>query len=121
MLLLADESVDFNIVQHLRGQGFEVIAIIETTPGIVDEAVLDKANALNAILITEDKDSGELTFRLRLPNRGIILIRMDGEPLDVKMQQLGQLIEVYGDRLQDSFSVVTSRKIRVISRPSTRP
>jgi hypothetical protein len=45
-IILADESVDFNIVRRLREADYEIEAIIETTPGIIDEEVLQAANKL---------------------------------------------------------------------------
>ena len=63
MIILADESVDFNIVRRLREDDYKVQAVIETSPGISDEAVLVAANKLEAILLTEDTDFGELTYR----------------------------------------------------------
>lgn len=113
-LILADESVDFNIVKSLRNDNYTIETIIETTPGITDEEVLSAANRLEAILLTEDKDFGELTYRLQLKNHGIILLRMSGEKLADRMAQLYRLFENYENKLSDSFSVVTIRKIRVI-------
>ncbi|MEL7161668.1 MAG: DUF5615 family PIN-like protein [Bacteroidota bacterium] len=113
-LILADESVDFNVVKKLREDNYEIETIIETTPGIMDEEVLEAANKLKAILLTEDRDFGELTYRLQIPNHGIILLRMSGESLDRKIAQLYKLFESYEDKLNASFSVVTIRKIRVI-------
>ena len=84
---LADGSVDFRIVKSLRSDGFEIEAIVELTPSINDDEVLKMAMDLEAILLTEDKDFGELTFRLQKPNRGIILIRMSGEPIESKIKK----------------------------------
>ena len=114
-IIPADESVDFRIVQRLRADDYEVVAIMEMCPGITDEEVLAAANELKAILITEDTDFGELTYRLQIPNHGIILLRMNGASLENRIQQLYSLFEEYKDRLSTSFSVVTIRKIRVIS------
>lgn len=80
----------------------------------MDEEVLQAANNLEAILLTEDKDFGELTYRFQIPNHGIILLRMSGESLDSRISQLYTLFENYEEKLSNSFSVVTIRKIRVI-------
>ncbi len=98
----------------MRNDNYTIETIIETTPGITDEEVLSAANRLEAILLTEDKDFGELTYRLQLKNHGIILLRMSGEKLADRMAQLYRLFENYENKLSDSFSVVTIRKIRVI-------
>lgn len=62
---LADEGVERAIVDRLRQGGHGVMYVAEMEPGIDDDIVLDRANKQNAILITADKDFGELVFRLR--------------------------------------------------------
>lgn len=56
MKFLADESVDYQIVDHLRQNGHEIWYVAEMEPGISDDAVLDEANKKMAILLTSDKD-----------------------------------------------------------------
>ena len=53
---LADESCDFAIVIALRSIGFDVRAVVEDMPGILDSAVLKAAADGNRILLTEDKE-----------------------------------------------------------------
>ncbi len=63
MNLMADECVDQQIVDRLRGEGHKVLYIAEMAPSIPDEKVLENANQNNALLLTADKDFGELVFR----------------------------------------------------------
>lgn len=67
MKLLADENLDLTVVARLREAGHQVIAVAEMEPGISDDVVLDRANAEAAMLLTEDKDFGELAFSRILP------------------------------------------------------
>ena len=67
MNFLADESVDRLIVEHLRQEGHLVSYIAELGPGMADDAVLHLANQETALLLTADKDFGEMVFRQRLP------------------------------------------------------
>lgn len=60
MNILADEGIDGPIVTHLRQVGHFVHYVAEMAPGISDEAVLDLANQAAVLLITADKDFGEL-------------------------------------------------------------
>lgn len=71
MKIVADESVDFRIVAALRSAGYDIWAVVEEDPSITDNKVLSIAFEQNALLLTEDKDFGELVIRLRLPHRGI--------------------------------------------------
>ncbi|MDP3434810.1 MAG: DUF5615 family PIN-like protein, partial [Bacteroidota bacterium] len=66
MNLVADESVDFGIICRLREIGIEVISISEDFSGIKDSEVLKIAADYKYLLITEDKDFGELAYRLKL-------------------------------------------------------
>jgi predicted nuclease of predicted toxin-antitoxin system len=65
MNIVADESVDFGIISLLRQKGIEVLSIAEKNFGIKDEEVLTIAVKNQSLLITEDKDFGELTYRLK--------------------------------------------------------
>lgn len=75
MKLVADESVEGPTVYDLRAAGHEVVFVAEASPGIADSAVLEFARREEALLLTADKDSGELVFRSRQPHRGVLLIR----------------------------------------------
>ena len=77
-LFLADENVDFPIIARLRELGYRVESIAEDCPSIDDTQVLQWAFEREAVLLTEDKDFGELVFRQRLKNHGIVLYRLPG-------------------------------------------
>ncbi len=57
-MFLADESVDREIVERLRGEGHDVLYVAEMEPGITDDEVFERANATGRILVTCDKDFG---------------------------------------------------------------
>ena len=78
MNLLADESVDGPIVERLRRDGYQVAYIAELGPGMLDDDVLNLANQEAALLLTSDKDFGEMVFRQRLHMHGVVLIRLAG-------------------------------------------
>ncbi len=63
MNILVDESVGQQIVARLRDDGHDVLYIAEMAPGVDDEEVLGAANEHDALLLTADKDFGELVFR----------------------------------------------------------
>ena len=59
---VADESCDAALVRVLRGAGHDVVSIAETSPGAVDRVVLALALTGERVLLTRDKDFGELVF-----------------------------------------------------------
>ena len=76
MKFVADESVDFQIVSRLRSDAHEVLYVAETLSGALDNTLLDQANRQTAVLLTADKDFGDLVFRQRLISSGIVLLRI---------------------------------------------
>lgn len=68
MKFLADEGVEAQIVARLRLDGHDIEYVAELAPGITDDQVLARANDAVRVLITVDKDFGELVFRLRSLN-----------------------------------------------------
>jgi predicted nuclease of predicted toxin-antitoxin system len=73
--VVADESVDKQIVDRLRSHGYDVRFVAELDPGIDD---VQQSRELNAVLLTADKDFGELVFRQRRLHSGVVLIRLAG-------------------------------------------
>ena len=76
MRFVADENVDRRIVELLRRERHEVRYVAEEGGGLDDQDVLRLAEELGALLITFDKDFGELVFNQRLGSRGVILLRL---------------------------------------------
>jgi len=115
-LILADESVNFKIIVALRDKGYEVDAIIEETPSVKDAVVLQLANDKEALLLTYDKDFGELTFKDKISNYGIVLLRCSDQPIIKQINLLLNLLDEYGDDLSFKFTVLTSdNNIRIRS------
>ena len=113
VLIVADESVDFAIIRVLRTAGFTIIAIAEQNPGWPDNRVLEMAFDQNAFLITEDKDFGELTYRLKHPNHGILLVRLVKETGEMKAALVLEVLKNDFIRLWQAFSVLESHKLRI--------
>jgi predicted nuclease of predicted toxin-antitoxin system len=113
MKFLADECCDLSTVDLLRDEGHDVIYIPENEPGISDSAVLLKSFKQNRILITEDKDFGNLVFRLKKPCFGIILLRFNPMEKEMKLSQVRMLTRSYRSKLEGNFVVVDSEKIRI--------
>ena len=73
---MADECCDAGLVSSLREDGHDVLYVLERKPGVSDDEVLIEAYNEERILVTEDKDFGELVYRLKKRSRGIILIAL---------------------------------------------
>ncbi len=109
--IVADESVDFRIVTKLRDANFAVFSIAESKSSITDEEVLSIAVSKNALLITEDKDFGELVFRFQLKHRGILLLRLTEKPKSINTA-VKNIVERHRD-MHNNFSVLDENKLRI--------
>ncbi len=113
MKLVADESVDRQIVYHLRNDGHDVWYVAEEMPSVDDERVLLTARQQAAVLVTADKDFGELVYRLRQATAGVILIRLAGITPEDKANLTAKAINEHGNEMLHSFSVIGRRIIRI--------
>jgi predicted nuclease of predicted toxin-antitoxin system len=110
---LLDESADYPLARLLASMGHDVKSIVKDfTTAISDEEVLALAVAEDRIVLTNDRDFGELVYRRALPHRGIILLRLGDEDLDAKRAWLRRALELPESDLR-AFVVVTDRAIRV--------
>lgn len=117
MKFVADEGVGGPIVERLRQAGHEVRWILETNPTADDEVVLRISIEENCVLITQDKDFGEIVFRNRSAHTGIILMRLEGLSNRLRAESVLEVIEKYGEKLRGAFTVLTPDVIRI--RPSS--
>lgn len=112
MRFLVDECTGPKLAEWLRGQGHEVFSVFDEVKGISDDEVLAKAFSEAWILITIDKDFGEMIFRERRAHHGVILLRLHDERSASKIDVLRSLLESYAERLPGQFVTVTETKVR---------
>ena len=77
MRFLANENFPRGAVEALRIEGHDTGWIRTDAPGATDEQVLGRARAEGRVLLTFDKDFGELVLRRGLPaSHGVVLFRL---------------------------------------------
>ena len=113
MKFLADESVDRQIVDRLRKDGHPVRYVAEMEPGVSDDIVLDLAYQETDLLLTADKDFGELVFRQGRLACGILLVRLAGLSPAGKAELVASAVTQHQGELPGAFAVLTPRSFRV--------
>ena len=115
MKFLVDESSDARLAAYLKSIGHDATTVArDYAPSLADSDVLAIARRELRVLITNDRDFGELVFRLEQVHSGVIFLRLETTSLAVKIERLNYLLDHYSDRL-DQFLVVTERTVRVRS------
>lgn len=113
MKFLADEGVDRSIVNALRELHHNVYYVIEETRSLSDDELLAIAANEKRILLTRDKDFGELVYRLGKQHTGVILIRLEGYTTEIRSQMVSMIIEKHQHELIDAFTVVQPKVVRI--------
>ena len=113
MRLLFDQSFDRRLLQPLRDAGHDVTVVaIDYPPGISDRDVLAIAEREQRILLTFDRDFGELAIHEQTPHAGIIYLRTRPTTVAYKLARLNEVFATYTDQL-DCFLTVTESAVRV--------
>jgi predicted nuclease of predicted toxin-antitoxin system len=113
MKFVADESVDRDIVERLRQDRHQVWYVAEMASGIPDDAVLKLANRESALLLTVDKDFGEMVFRQGRFTGGVVLVRLAGLSAERKAQIVAAMVAQHLSQLAESFTVIAPGACRI--------
>jgi predicted nuclease of predicted toxin-antitoxin system len=112
MRFLLDESADQRLIAFLTERGHDATAVALHYPNALpDRQVLALARRERRVLITNDRDFGELIFRERLRHHGVLLFRLRSTNLAVKEARLDFVFRQYRDRLSE-FLTVTETRVR---------
>ena len=113
MKFLADVNIEKRIVDFLREQNYDVLWMLEDLNTLDDQSIVNIANSESRILITNDKDFGDIVFRQKLLTYGIILLRISDQDVDKKIEMLKVFLKDER-KLSKKFIVIKDKKIRVI-------
>ena len=120
MRVLANENFPGPVVRELRERGHDVAWIKEDLPGADDSAVLERARSESRLLVTFDRDFGELAFRAQLPAPcGVVLFRLNGSNPEIDNARTLSALESRED-WAGNFAVVEDDRIRVRPLPTSK-
>ncbi len=88
MKFITDENLGIQVPQYLKDLGYDVISATEVALSKPDSDILAIANKEGRILLTTDKDFGELVFKEKLIHSGVILLRLKDESVENKKKVL---------------------------------
>ena len=114
---LDHECCDFAAVRALRTEGFDVLSVAEALSGADDEIVIALALRERRILLTEDKDFGQLVFAAGRKSLGVVPIRFPASARSAVGPRILELVSKHADRLTGSFVVLQPERIRISMLP----
>jgi len=113
MRFIVDECTGPKVAKWLLNLNHHVFSVYDENPGISDKKILQKATLDNYIIITNDKDFGELIFLHKLPHKGVILLRLENENSNNKINVLKKILKLYINELENKFIVASENSIRI--------
>jgi predicted nuclease of predicted toxin-antitoxin system len=107
-----DVGVGRSIESWLKSQGFDVITISAINPEMKDSEIIQLANIEDGIIITMDKDFGELVFREKNKHKGILLLRLEDAMSEEKLAVIQNITSEHLNKLKNTFCVYQNGKLR---------
>ncbi len=121
MRILANENVPGDAIELLRKRGHDVAWVRSDSPGATDHANLARAVAEQRLLITFDKDFGDLVFRSgQSASCGVALFRISVPSASAAAITIADALDARTDWI-GQFSVIDDRHIRMTPLPGQRP
>ena len=113
MQFVADENVPRQVLDRLRLEGYDVAPVTGPLSGISDREVLKVAESQRRILITADRDFGELLVRHQLRASGVVVFQLERLSNAAKADRIVEVIAVHADRLAGHLVVVEPARTRI--------
>lgn len=110
---IVDVGVGKIIEEWLKEEGYEVIVVRTINAAMEDMEIINIANEEDAVIITMDKDFGELVFKNKLYNKGILLLRLEDAVAEEKLAAIQNILPKYLDEIKGKFSVYQNGKLRI--------
>lgn len=113
MQFLANENFPLKSVFLLREYGYQVASVTEDSPGIKDQEVLQRAVQERRIMLTFDRDYGELIYRKRLPAPpGVVYFRFEPVSPEEPARRLLMFLTTGQFRWQGKFTIIERGRVR---------
>ena len=113
MKLLIDVSAGQSVADTLRGLGHDVTFVRDHSPQMPDDDILAWAVREQSLVVTMDKDFGELVYRSGLAHSGVLLLRLEAARSAEKVAIVTDLFTRFGDQLPGRFAVYQDGRLRI--------
>lgn len=113
---LVDVGVGKKVESYLFESKYDIKSVRDIDHRMKDSEILKIANDEKRIVITMDKDFGELIFNSGLAHYGVLLLRLDSYNGDEKVKIIEEILTKYEESLQNNFCVYQNSRLRIKKR-----
>lgn len=113
MKFLVDIGVSKAVEEWMREAGYDVLGVRDIDPKASDSEILSIAVSEQRIIITMDKDFGELVYHSGQKHAGVLILRIEDARRSEKIQVVKYILSNYAHQLQGNFSVYQHGRLRI--------
>lgn len=110
---LIDVGVGKKVERWFVNQGYDIKCVRDIDPRMLDKEILKIAVSEKRMVITMDKDFGELVYNSGLLHAGVLLLRLEDAKSNEKVKIVENILEKYSDMLLNKFCVFKDEKLRI--------
>jgi len=110
---LIDVGVSKKVEEWLLEKEYDMKAVRDIDSGMSDREVLKIAVHENRMVITMDKDFGELVYNSNLAHSGVLLLRLEDANANEKVRTIEKILTKYQSKLSNNFCVYQHGKLRI--------
>lgn len=112
-MIIFDENIDQLIIDSINKKDYEYLSIRDTYPGITDREIIEITKSKSGIIITEDKDFGELVFAYGNKAFSVFFLRYTKNEVGTIINNIHTLLEKYYHMPDHYFITITKQKVRI--------
>jgi predicted nuclease of predicted toxin-antitoxin system len=110
---LVDVGVSKKVEEYLQEQGYDAKAVRTIDARMSDQAIIRLAASEDRMVITMDKDFGELVYHSALKHSGVLLLRLEDATGSEKLKVVSNILENYSHQIKNHFCVYQNNKFRI--------
>ena len=110
---LIDIGVGKKVEQWLKDIGYDVKAVRDSDPKAEDDTILKTAVSESRMVVTMDKDFGELVFKSGRAHSGVLILRLENANGNEKVEAVKTILSAHGDKLYRKFCVFQAGRLRI--------
>lgn len=111
--VLVDVSAGNVIVDWFRQNGHDTTAVRDRDPRMDDLVILAWSVSEQRLVVTMDKDFGELVYHSGEAHAGVLLLRLESATSSEKVRVVEEIVKTYGDQLVGTFAVYQNGRLRI--------
>lgn len=110
---LIDIGVGKQVEKWLRDQGYDTKTVRDIDPKAEDEMILKTAASETRMVVTMDKDFGELVFRSGRSHAGVLILRLEDAQGSEKVDVVKTILDEHEEKLAGKFCVFQAGRLRI--------